>query len=315
MKPKVYLAGKITKHGWRDAIVMSGHTAGHWVDYDDGVDIDWNSGDIWEPENTPREWSLRENPRYAITGPFFVGCDHGCTHGKSTHAIAGGCVQSHYGEMRDEARRLCLAAIRGSDIVFAWLDDATAYGTIAEIGYASALGKRIVVAVPPCPTERVHEWVQEARNDVYQTCGCMRHGDTWFVTGMPGVTVIEAADPHAAWRKLLADISKVEMNEVEQMFWDAHVFLGRRIADLVPQYPVKANGKSYRLDFYSPSRRCAIEVDGLEWHNGQSSFIKDRSRQRDLEMSGIRVLRFAAKEVMDSAESCAHQAAEWAAAV
>ena len=311
MKPKVYLAGKITKHGWRDAIVPRGNDRSS---KDDGDGVDWNYGDVRDFRDAPDEWMLRDGSKspYAVTGPFFVSCDHGCTHGQSTHATVGGCVQPHAGEMRMEARRLCLAAIRRSDIVFAWLDDATAYGTIAEIGYASALGKRIVVAVPPCPTEDVHGWVTQYGP---QTCECIQHGDTWFVTGMPGVTVIEAADPHAAWRKLLADISKVEMNEVEQMFWDAHAFLGRRIADLVPQHPVKVNGKNYRLDFYSPSKRCAIEVDGLEWHNGQASFIKDRSRQRDLEMSGIRVLRFAAKEVMDSPESCAHQAAEWAAAV
>jgi very-short-patch-repair endonuclease len=130
---------------------------------------------------------------------------------------------------------------------------------------------------------------------------------------MPNVTVIEAVDPRAAWRQLLADIPKVKMNEVEQMFWEAHIRLGRKMADLVPQYEVKVNGKEYRLDFYSPSKKCAIEVDGLKWHNGQASFVKDRSRQRDLEMSGIRVLRFAAKEVMNSPESCVRQAAEWVA--
>lgn len=103
-------------------------------------------------------------------------------------------------------------------------------------------------------------------------------------------------------------------SEVERQFWDAHTALGRPIPDLVPQYEVTANGKNYRLDFYSPSRRKAIEVDGLAFHNGQESFIRDRNRQRDLEMSGTGVLRFAAKEVMNDAAACVRQAAQWAAA-
>lgn len=305
MKPKVYLAGKITKHGWRDAIVPRGNPA--VIDIrDDAVGLIWNIGDLRGRSCAPREWTLRDNSRsiYAITGPFFVGCDHGCTHGTSSHATVGGCVGGHRGEMRDEVRRLCLAAIRASDIVFAWLDDATAHGTIAEIGYASALGKRILIAVPPCPTEHKR-----------RACECILHGETWFVTGMPGVAVIEAADPHAAWGKLLADISMVQMNEVERMFWDANKQQGRKMADLVPQHEVNANGKNYRLDFYVPSKKCAIEVDGLAYHNGQASFIKDRNRQRDLEMCGIRVMRFAAKEIMDDAHKCVRQAAEWAASV
>jgi very-short-patch-repair endonuclease len=315
MKPKVYLAGKITKHGWRDAIVPWGSGKYPGNQNDDETGVDWNRGDAWDPRFVPQEWAPRECAQYSITGPFFIGCDHGCTHGESTHATAGGCVQSHYGDMRAEARWLCLKAINRSDIVFAWLDDATAYGTIAELGYASALGKRIVIAVPPCPTERVHEWIGARGLEEYQTCGCMRHGDTWFVAGMPGVAVIEATDPHVAWGRLLADVSMVQMNEVERMFWDANKRQGRKIADLVPQHELKANGKNYRLDFYSPSKKCAIEVDGLAYHNGQASFVKDRNRQRDLEMSGIRVLRFAAKEVMDDSVKCVLQAAEWAASV
>ena len=198
MKPKVYLAGKRTEHGWRDAIVPRG-----CIDCTDEIEYEYETP--WKPRHAPNEWALRSGMFYDITGPFFIGCDHGCTHGRSTHAIAGGCVQSHYGEMRDVARRLCLAAIRRSDIVFAWLDDVTAYGTIAEIGYASALGKRIVVVVPPCTTKHVHEWVGiDTHLEDYQTCECMRHGDTWFVAGMPGVEVIEAASPNAAWAKFLA---------------------------------------------------------------------------------------------------------------
>ena len=81
------------------------------------------------------------------------------------------------------------------------------------------------------------------------------------------------------------------------------------IHDLEPQVKISAGGKNYRLDFYSPSRQFAIEVDGLRWHNGDS-FIKDQHRQRDLENAGIRFHRYAAKEVMNDAQDCYRQAAE-----
>ncbi len=55
--------------------------------------------------------------------------------------------------MADEARRkhvrlLCFQAISLSDIVFAWIDSPTCYGTLVEIGYAKALRKRIWIAGP-----------------------------------------------------------------------------------------------------------------------------------------------------------------------
>jgi len=34
------------------------------------------------------------------------------------------------------------------DIVFAWIDDLTAYGSLAELGFARALGKQIWLAWP-----------------------------------------------------------------------------------------------------------------------------------------------------------------------
>ena len=326
-KQSIYLAGKITAHGWRDDIVNR-----CWVEefhpFDDGSGI--NFADT-HPVPMPAAWTLRTSEHYDITGPFFVRCDHSCTHGQSTHATAGGCVQNHRGVMRDEVRRLCLDAIASSDVVFAWLDDATAYGTIAEIAWAHRAEKHIVLAVPPCPTKNVYGWGIEGGHGVEITCDCIIHGEQWFAAGMAN-HIIEAADATTAWNQWMGrhiehrletikeyqELDRIRalrngQNEVELMFWNAHINYGRaRIHDLEPQYEISAGGKNYRLDFYSPSRQCAIEVDGLAYHNGQKSFIADRERQRILEMTGIRVLRFAAKEVMEDAEACYKQATKWA---
>lgn len=302
-KPKVYLAGKIQEAGWRDSIATH-----PYFDYALG-----------------HQWDVIEGIDYAITGPFFVQCGHAdgegnfmsCASGESDHQMSFACWGNNVNLVRPHARRLCLAAIQQSDIVFAWFDDATAYGTIAEIGLASGLDKRIIIAVPVCPMK--DEYVPRGHQGPF-FCDCMLHGQTWFVTGLPGVEVIQAETALEAWDSFLAGLRKSRaiqgQNEVELMFWGAHTwyeFMHEAcILDLEPQHEIIAGGKKYRLDFYSPSRQCAIEVDGLAYHNGQKSFIADRERQRTLEMTGIRVLRFAAKEVMEDAYSCYKQAVKWA---
>jgi very-short-patch-repair endonuclease len=98
---------------------------------------------------------------------------------------------------------------------------------------------------------------------------------------------------------------------VERMFWDAHRdALLKPLAGLMPQV---AHGR-YRIDFAVEKTQFGIEIDGLAWHN-QDSFIRDRNRQRALEKDGWRIARFAAKEVMDDAAKCVHEAAEQAAAL
>lgn len=47
---------------------------------------------------------------------------------------------------RSEVTAACAAAIRRSDLLFAWIDELDCYGTIAEIGFAAALGKMIWIA-------------------------------------------------------------------------------------------------------------------------------------------------------------------------
>jgi len=326
-KQSIYLAGKITAHGWRDAIVNQCWVEETPLDLDEGLGINWADGE----SPTPSAWRLRVGQHYDITGPFFVRCDHSCTHGQSTHATAGGCVQPDRGIARDKVRQLCLDAIDRSDVVFAWLDDYTAHGTIGEIASAHRAEKHIVLAVPPCPTENVYGWGFVAGHQQEITCDCIIHGEQWFVTGMAN-HIIEAADATTAWNQWmgpkiqsrLETIRQYEemdrkwalrngQNEVELMFFDAWFDQGYGPElELTPQYEVTANGKNYRLDFADYSRKLCIEIDGLAHHDGQEAFMRDRSRERDLLMDGWKVLRFAAKEVMIDADKCVRQAVKWA---
>lgn len=156
---RIYLAGKITKNGWRDTIL--GHRAGALSP------ADWREG-----------WSDLPNAildTHTYVGPYFVGCDHGCAHGPGTHGAGAGVGAGTVGQYAaaqadaDAAGELyddpawscagesapsnlygliverCLESIRSASLVFAWFDTLDAHGTLVEIGYARALGIPVAV--------------------------------------------------------------------------------------------------------------------------------------------------------------------------
>jgi nucleoside 2-deoxyribosyltransferase len=53
-----------------------------------------------------------------------------------------------FGKYAAEVARNCLTSIAHSSVVFAWLDDPSAYGSLAELGYAHALKTPIWLAWP-----------------------------------------------------------------------------------------------------------------------------------------------------------------------
>jgi hypothetical protein len=130
MKPRVYLAGKISAHrDWRGELLpeLTEHPR---------MDAD-------EAFNANHEIELRE---FILVGPFFVACDHACSHGPSTHGMDEGCGSGHNGEIRDRRRKIHqvnLGRIERTDAIFVHIDGPDAYGTVAEIGYAARSNKHI----------------------------------------------------------------------------------------------------------------------------------------------------------------------------
>ena len=96
----------------------------------------------------------------------------------------------------------------------------------------------------------------------------------------------------------------IKFNSVpEQEFWEMVVHQERiwgLFYPIIPQYQV---GK-YFLDFAMPVIKLGMEIDGLAYHNGQESFMKDRRRQREIESQGWRIVRFAAKEISLDVSGC-----------
>lgn len=123
MSNKVYFAGKISKTNWRNKIL--------------------NVHRISEKDNP-----YIINKKFEYTGPYFIACDHGCYHGDNTHGriATNDNMCSEYSEPREKVISKCYNWIDMSDIVFCWIDDITAYGTFAEIGYAFAKQKIIYIA-------------------------------------------------------------------------------------------------------------------------------------------------------------------------
>lgn len=154
----VYLAGKISKYCWRHSFFPKPWSLRNWdstplFDYDDFCNNFLGEYDDDCFQWRPMQDAILIGDRWKISyvGPFFSGDDHGCGH-KFDHGWTGlggtgaeCCYRSNgMGEIRD----LCLQAIRDADLIFAWIDTQDCFGTIAELGYARALHKKIFVAGP-----------------------------------------------------------------------------------------------------------------------------------------------------------------------
>jgi very-short-patch-repair endonuclease len=77
--------------------------------------------------------------------------------------------------------------------------------------------------------------------------------------------------------------------------------------NLVPQHPIL----SYRVDFIVANTKIIVEVDGSKWHSTKDQLTADYSRQRLLERTGYRVVRFTAKEIFQNAPKCIGELTEF----
>lgn len=135
MKPRIYLAGKISKNCWRHFLVhgLREHS--------------WGSGDL-------------EQDDWICTGPFFTSCDHGCSHQPNLHGVLtnqNGCgVTMTQQELVNHLKQ----AIDSSDAVFVYINSKDCFGTYHEVGYASAKGKQIYIVYGP-DVDPKELWIQK----------------------------------------------------------------------------------------------------------------------------------------------------------
>ena len=170
---KVYLAGKISKNGWRTTIFKGLRNAQAFESVSE------------------RNQSLEEVDGCTYIGPFFIADDHGTFHGKGTHGVGAGKQEDQvfsYSEhiaRKQHVVKNCFKWLDVADHLFVWLDSPDAYGTIVEIGYAKAKKIPIFVAVD----EKLKRSAFE--KDVWFALECADH-------------VIKARDAKQAWDSFIA---------------------------------------------------------------------------------------------------------------
>lgn len=152
----IYLAGKISKNGWRETVVDRVAAQEAMIE-----EMAERNASYW-PRNEKAVVGY-----FDYVGPYFTACDHGCAHQPvdpmrenqdpgwiSRHCLLGGlhgvangmCLEATpAGIVRD----LCLGAIHRADFLVAWIDSLDCYGTLLEIGYALGLETPVVVALAP----------------------------------------------------------------------------------------------------------------------------------------------------------------------
>lgn len=152
----VYLAGKIEFEDWRGAF------------------IDYRSASLWESDVDPVDWFISRrvviNESATMTGPFFISCDHGCYHGEGTHGVQceWNCIGANRMLTRIDVEYISRKQIDAADVVLAYINDRTCYGTLAEIGYARARNKYIIVVYDSGELLDEMWFVGEMANRVYE---------------------------------------------------------------------------------------------------------------------------------------------------
>jgi hypothetical protein len=164
--PSFYAIGKIAKNGWREAFDIA--MPGDWEEYVNAATV-------------PTYFSFN------YTGPFFIRCDHGCTHSTASHATCSICQSGGYEFRPSRVFRRSVRQIRQAGFVLVWagvsegaLD--TAHGSLVEIGIAHALGKPILLAHHPHANLRDFWFAIETASAVVCTASPlsvleMLHGD------------------------------------------------------------------------------------------------------------------------------------------
>lgn len=285
----IYLAGKIAPGDWRHTLIPT---------------LRRDSGDQYNSmiNGESESWPVFINAirgKHNYTGPYFIGCDHGCYHGDASHGCGAGYGEGYYDhgqcspgcsdynpEFQDQKNivKRCLDAIDRSDLVFAWIDTNDCFGTIFELGYAVAKNKQIVLASPI-----------GIGHDMWFMFASITHRDNCYTCC--------ADDPIQAFDGFLNTLPECE-SPIEEQFYAKAKLLG---LVLVPQYEIISDGHKFRADFAIPSKDIAIEIDGHEYHKTKEQRTSDAKRERALQKEGWQVIRFTGSEVFANCDKCVRE--------
>ena len=115
-----YLAGKISRNGWRHEFVWGIECANQMIAH--GLRLTLRTG---------------AEIAFHYSGPFFSCMGHGQDHGPNTHGA--------FADNEKTVFSRCVDAVESSDVVFVWIDALDCYGTLVEIGIAHQAGKLVII--------------------------------------------------------------------------------------------------------------------------------------------------------------------------
>lgn len=225
----------------------------------------------------------------------YVDLEHGA-RGDHSWPILDHC---DIGERETIVRKFAEPLIYTADLMIAYVDDLLAYGTIAEIGMASARGIPTIMLIlnPQLPEfgtdadTRAYHMSRRALDDAY-----------WFVSKLSHVKAFWSEN-FSGFQHIVQQIDKtespIELNLLLRLLDDD--YLSDHILNLHTQYKV---GK-YRLDFAFPDCKLAIECDGHAYHSTRDQRGRDADRDRELTLQGWSVIRFTGSQIHENPEKCA----------
>lgn len=310
---KIYLAGKVTKNGWRTKLVP-------------GAELD--------ASRLPcdKEWPILERAIFGehdYVGPFLYGCDHGCCHGEGRHGVGAGgqggeepCCWGDSAFSREEVARRCLDAVRRADLVFCWLQAPEDYGSMIEVGFALALGKRVVIGADDFDLVESHWFASSASSSVMAVTP-----EDALRTALDRMRATESSAPALSakyelpvevYNKCESPIEKSLMAGVVAVASRAGVRVIFKLKDkdinlttatgepmvIWPQRQVC----NHRADFVVEFRgaRAVVECDGHAYHERtKKQAERDRGLDRAFQREGFRVFRFTGSEIWAGREVCA----------
>ena len=116
-----------------------------------------------------------------------------------------------------------------------------------------------------------------------------------------------------------ATVASNNIDEVMQVV-EAHPILQLRLCEspvevrfflaaieALPNIQPQVEVSPYRTDFALANRRIAIEIDGHEYHKTPEQRTRDAQRERYLQLSGWRVIRFTGSEVYKNVWQCVEE--------
>jgi very-short-patch-repair endonuclease len=238
--------------------------------------------------------------------------------GHSEHRWGYGCyflpVNKYLGE---SVMVECIERLESADILVAYLDCPSSFGSIAEIAYMSALGKPSILIIKLDQTPHTHDdecytfETEEGKRafnctteeGAIEECNEPNHrlyDAYWLVSCFPHVRCVVVRSAEEA--KRIAQTLDTLESPIEQSLY-LHCLSMSAGSRLVGQYQLD----KYRLDFAVPELRLAVECDGHDFHASKEQRGHDAARDRCLTAHGWRTLRFTGSEIHANPTRCANE--------